>query len=117
MSWELVVKHKFAAAHFLQNYKGKCENMHGHTFEIEVYFKVAENGLNAAGIGIDFTEIKQYLRDILPDHQLLNEEFEFSPSAENLSRHFYYRIKEKFPVSRVVIWESENAAASYTEDQ
>jgi 6-pyruvoyltetrahydropterin/6-carboxytetrahydropterin synthase len=115
MSWELVVKDKFASAHFIENYKGKCEKMHGHTFQIEAYFKV--NKLDNAGIGIDFTEIKTYLKTILPDHQVMNELYDFSPSAENLSKHLYLVIKEKYPqVSRVMIWESENAGALYSED-
>lgn len=114
MSWELVVKEKFSAAHYLEHYKGKCEKMHGHTFEIEAYFDVTE--LNESGIGIDFTELKAFLKDMLPDHTVLNEALGFSPSAENLSRHFYYKIKEKYPVSRVMVWESENAGSIYSED-
>jgi len=114
MSWELVVKEKFSSAHFLEHYKGKCEKMHGHTFEVEVYFRVKE--LNKSGIGIDFTELKTYLKDLLPDHRVLNEIFDFSPSAENLSRYLYYKIKEKYPVSKVMVWESENAGALYFED-
>jgi 6-pyruvoyltetrahydropterin/6-carboxytetrahydropterin synthase len=115
MSWDLVVKEKFSSAHFLEHYKGKCEKMHGHTFEVEVYFRV--NELNKSGIGIDFTELKTYLKDLLPDHKVLNEVFDFSPSAENLSRYFYYKIKEKYPVSKVMVWESDNAGAVYSEDQ
>jgi len=117
MSWELVVKDKFSSAHFLDYYKGKCEKMHGHTFEIEAYFRVKENELDKSGIGIDFNHLKSYLNDILPDHKVLNEVFDFSPSAENLSRYLYYKLKEKYPVSRVIIWESDNAGAVYTEDQ
>jgi 6-pyruvoyltetrahydropterin/6-carboxytetrahydropterin synthase len=115
MSWELVVKDRFSSAHFLEHYKGKCEKMHGHTFEVEVYIKATE--LDKSGIGIDFTIIKNYLKEILPDHKVLNDVFDFSPSAENLSRYLYYKIKEKYPVSRVMVWESENAGALYTEDQ
>lgn len=114
MSWELVVKDKFAAAHFLEHYKGKCEKMHGHTFQVEVYLKVTE--LDKSGIGIDFTLLKAYLKEILPDHKVLNEEYDFSPSAENLSRHLYQVIKEKYPVTRVMVWESEHAGAAYSED-
>jgi 6-pyruvoyltetrahydropterin/6-carboxytetrahydropterin synthase len=115
MSWELVVKHKFAAAHYLEHYQGKCERMHGHTFEVEVYLHA--QSLNASGISIDFTELKSYLRSIVPDHQVLNEVFDFSPSAENLARHFYTLIKATYPVSRVLVWESEHAGAIYSEDQ
>lgn len=114
MSWDLIVKENFSAAHFLQNYKGKCEHMHGHTFRIEAYFNVKE--LDKAGIGIDFTQLKAYLKSILPDHKVLNEVFDFSPSAENLSRYFYYKIKEKYNVSKIIIWESESAGAVYSED-
>jgi 6-pyruvoyltetrahydropterin/6-carboxytetrahydropterin synthase len=113
MSWELVVKEKFSSAHFLENYKGKCENMHGHTFQIELYLLVDK--LDKAGISIDFTEVKEYLKTILPDHQVLNDIYDFSPSAENLSRYFYHKINEKYNVSRVMIWESENAGAMYSE--
>ncbi|MCP5102924.1 MAG: 6-carboxytetrahydropterin synthase [bacterium] len=115
MSWELVVKEKFSSAHFLEHYKGKCEKMHGHTFEVEAYIRV--NELDKSGIAIDFTLLKNYLKEILPDHKVLNEVFDFSPSAENLSRYFYYKIKEKYPVSRVMVWESDNAGALYSEDQ
>lgn len=114
MSWQLIVKDKFSSAHFLENYSGKCERMHGHTFQIEAYFNVEE--LDKSGIGIDFTDLKAYVKSILPDHQVLNEVLGFSPSAENLSRHFYHKIKEKYPVSKIIIWESENAGAVYTED-
>jgi 6-pyruvoyltetrahydropterin/6-carboxytetrahydropterin synthase len=115
MSWELVVKDKFAAAHYLDNYKGKCEKMHGHTFQVEAWFRVTD--LDEAGIGIDFTELKAYLKEILPDHKVLNEVYDFNPSAENLSRHLYYQIKETYPsVSRIMVWESENAGAVYSED-
>jgi 6-pyruvoyltetrahydropterin/6-carboxytetrahydropterin synthase len=115
MSWELVVKQKFSAAHFLENYSGKCEKMHGHTFALEVSFRVG--ALDQSGISIDFSEIKEYLRRLVPDHQVLNEVYPFSPSAENLARHFYGQIREKYPVSRVMVWESEDAGAAYGEGQ
>ena len=114
MSWKLIVKETFSCAHFLENYKGKCEHMHGHTFRIEVHFNVKE--LDKAGISIDFTELKAYVKSILPDHKVLNEVFDFSPSAENLSRYFFHKIKEKYNLAKVIIWESENAGSAYSED-
>ena len=62
MSWNLKVRGRFQAAHYLENYKGKCENLHGHTFHVEVEIKVTE--LDDSGIGIDFTEIKKRLEEI-----------------------------------------------------
>jgi 6-pyruvoyltetrahydropterin/6-carboxytetrahydropterin synthase len=113
MAWELIVKQKFACAHFLEHYQGKCEKMHGHTFELEVHFKA--DSLQKSGISIDFTEIKQFLHDLVPDHKVLNEVYDFSPSAENLSRHFYHEIARRYPVCAVIVWESENAGARYAE--
>jgi 6-pyruvoyltetrahydropterin/6-carboxytetrahydropterin synthase len=114
MSWILTVRDKFQAAHFLKGYKGKCERIHGHTFQVEI--KVEVNELNGAGIGIDFNVIKAKLNEVLPDHTLLNEIFEFNPSAENLSRHFYHELKKHFPVKRVTVWESADASATYSEN-
>jgi 6-pyruvoyltetrahydropterin/6-carboxytetrahydropterin synthase len=114
MNWELVVKQKFSAAHFLEHYRGKCEKMHGHTFQVEVFIKVRQ--LDKAGIAIDFTEIKDYLKQILPDHKALNDLYDFSPSAENLARHLFYQIREKYPVSRIIVWESDDAGAVYADE-
>jgi 6-pyruvoyltetrahydropterin/6-carboxytetrahydropterin synthase len=113
MSWTLKVRDRFSAAHFLREYKGKCEKVHGHTFQVEAAIEVHE--LDATGIGIDFTEIKKRLAQILPDHALLNEVFPFNPSAENLARHFFGELKRSYPVKSVTVWESEDASATYAE--
>ena len=115
MSWDLIVRQKFSAAHFLENYKGKCEKMHGHTFELEAHFRAGE--LDKSGISIDFGLLKEFLRGLVPDHRVLNEVYDFSPSAENLARHFFHQIGEKYPVIRVMVWESDDAGAAYAEDQ
>jgi 6-pyruvoyltetrahydropterin/6-carboxytetrahydropterin synthase len=115
MSWILKVRDKFQAAHFLREYKGKCERVHGHTFQVEVQIEATE--LDRTGIGIDFTEIKAKLARLLPDHAHLNEVFEFNPSAENLARHFYLELKKDFRIKEVTVWESEDAAATYSENQ
>lgn len=114
MSWILKVKDKFQAAHFLKGYEGKCEKIHGHTFYVEV--QVRAKSLDKTGIGIDFKLIKQALSELMPDHSLLNEVYDFNPSAENLSRHFFNELKKKFPVKSITVWESEDASATYSED-
>jgi 6-pyruvoyltetrahydropterin/6-carboxytetrahydropterin synthase len=111
MSWDLLVRQKFSAAHFLENYKGKCEKMHGHTFELEVHLQT--RALDKSGISIDFGVIKEYLCGLVPDHEV----YDFSPSAENLARYFFEQIKQKYPVVKVMVWESEDAGAAYAEDQ
>ncbi len=115
MGWTLKVRDRFQAAHFLREYKGKCEKVHGHTFHVEVAIESGE--LDTTGISIDFTEIKKALSDILPDHTHLNEVYAFNPSAENLARHFYDELKKLFPVTAVTVWESDDASATYTEDR
>jgi 6-pyruvoyltetrahydropterin/6-carboxytetrahydropterin synthase len=114
MSWTLRVRDRFSAAHFLKGYKGKCEKVHGHTFQVEAVLHV--EGLDAVGIGVDFSEIKKTLASVLPDHTLLNEAYPFNPSAENLARHFYGELKKHYPVRAVTVWESEDASATYSED-
>jgi 6-pyruvoyltetrahydropterin/6-carboxytetrahydropterin synthase len=115
MSWTLKVRDKFQAAHYLRGYKGKCEKIHGHTFQVEVEIGVGE--LDRTGIGIDFTDIKKRLTEVLPDHTLLNDVYPFNPSAENLSRHLYAELKKLYPVKAVTVWESEDASATYSEDR
>lgn len=114
MSWILMVRDRFHAAHYLKGYQGKCEKIHGHTFHVEVRVKVTE--LDETGIGIDFTEIKQAMADLLPDHTLLNEVYDFNPTAENLARWLHDELKQAFPVQSVTVWESEDASATYSED-
>ena len=114
MSWILRVRDRFQAAHFLREYRGKCEKVHGHTFHVEVAVDVRELGPD--GLGIDFTLIKQKLAAALPDHTLLNEAYPFNPSAENLARHFHGELKKHYAVRSVTVWESEDASATYSEN-
>jgi len=114
MSWILKVRDKFSAAHYLKEYKGKCEKVHGHTFQVEV--AIAAHELDRTGITFDFEEIKKALAAALPDHALLNEVFSFNPSAENIARHLYGELKRTYPVVSVTVWESEDASATYAED-
>ena len=64
MSWQLRVRDRFSAAHYLREYQGKCEKVHGHTFQVEAVVEAKK--LDAAGIGIDFARIKAALAKDLP---------------------------------------------------
>ena len=115
MPWKIRVKRKFNAAHFLTDYHGKPEPLHGHTWEVEVYIEALE--LDRGGMGLDFVEIDHFLKEILPDYTNLNDIFDFSPSAENVARWVYLKVKERFPsVIKVVVWETENCGAEYFEE-
>ena len=52
----------------------------------------------------------------MADHTLLNEAFPFNPSAENIARHLHGELKKKYPVESVTVWESDDASATYAED-
>ncbi len=120
--FELKVVTHFAAAHQLEMVAQKCENLHGHNWKIEVYLIGAK--LNAAGVLIDFGEIKQHVARIMKqlDHRFLNEIPPFNngtpPSSENIARFVATELQAAIQepavkVSRVSAWESENACATY----
>jgi 6-pyruvoyltetrahydropterin/6-carboxytetrahydropterin synthase len=121
--YELSVTSRFAAAHQLRNYKGRCENLHGHNWKIEASVAVTE--LDEIGLGLDFTELKAALHEVLDelDHKMLNELSMFqhdNPSSENISRWIFERLSERLnddrvKVARVTTWESDEARATYTQ--
>jgi len=118
--YEVKVERYFSAAHHLLNYNGECENQHGHNWKVEVY--VQGNNLDSSGILVDFKILKKELDEILSrlDHRDINELDEFkniSPSSEMLSKYIYDNLKKKIPgLSRVSVWETEKACASYFEE-
>lgn len=110
--FEICVREKFDAAHFLPGYNGKCANLHGHTWLVEVTVRSAT--LND-GMVIDFADIKALLKNILPDHTLINDTLP-NPTAENLAQHVYGELKENVPgLVKVAVWESDSAGAVYFE--
>ncbi len=117
--FELSVESHFSAAHHLLNYDGKCENVHGHNWKIEV--AIEGEALDKSGMLIDFRIIKNYMWEVLErlDHKDLNtlEEFKnISPSSENIAKFIYIELKEKLPqLKKVSVWETEKAKATYTQ--
>ena len=119
--YEVTVNRSFSAAHVLKDIGGKCEELHGHNFVVEV--SLTSDNLNKEGLLIDFRILKEWTDDILEglDHKYLNDHPYFknvNPSAENLARFIHDRVGEKVhlhnvEVSCVTIWESANARASY----
>ncbi len=118
--FELKIVSHFAAAHQLKMVAEKCENLHGHNWKVEAY--VAGKELNPAGVLIDFGELKNHLNRIMDtlDHKFLNELelFEGNPSSENIAKYIADVLQASIPnetirVSRITVWESENASATY----
>lgn len=122
--YHLTIYTHFAAAHNLVNYQGDCENLHGHNWKVEVTVSARE--LDKAGLGIDFKILKKETKEMLAllDHKYLNELSFFkdrSPSSENISRFLFEELSGRLntsnvTVTKVNVWESENACASYSLD-
>ena len=97
MSFEVRVEADFSAAHFLRDYNGKCENLHGHNYK--VYAHVKGSKLNEGGMLLDFSLLKKALRTICKslDHTNLNdlEVFEQNPSAERIAMYIYNGVVEE----------------------
>jgi 6-pyruvoyltetrahydropterin/6-carboxytetrahydropterin synthase len=120
--YEVTIRKSFSAAHLLKEIGGKCEELHGHNFAVEV--SAAAEELNEEGLLIDFRDLKRWTDEVLADldHKYLNELPFFrdvNPSSERIARFLYERIGEKAgngPVrlTRVTVWESENARVSYS---
>ncbi len=92
--FEVRVEADFAAAHFLRDYHGKCENLHGHNYK--VYAHVRGENLDEGGMLLDFTILKAALKSAckLLDHTNLNDRPEFmqNPSAERIAKWIFDRI-------------------------
>lgn len=118
--YSVSIEMHFSAAHLLRNYKGKCENLHGHNWKVEV--TVSSETLNEAGMVIDFAELKQKTHTIIKqlDHQYLNDINYFkkvNPSSENIAAYIFNLLKEKLDdtnvqLTKISVWESENSHAS-----
>lgn len=119
--FEISVEHTFAAGHALRNYKGKCENIHGHNYRVRV--TVEGEKLNGAGLLVDFSDLKAGIRNLVErlDHQFLNdlEPFdELNPSAENLAKYLSDGLGEQLGsqsirLQAVTVWETDTSSATY----
>lgn len=134
----LKTESSFDAAHFLTDYHGKCENLHGHRWRVVAY--LAQPQLCAEGthkdMVLDFGDFKHALRDLTEelDHSFIVEEGSLMPktlacleeegftlsmmpfrtTAENLARYFYQRLAERnLPVSQVEVYETPNNCAIF----
>ncbi|MBX9602262.1 MAG: 6-carboxytetrahydropterin synthase QueD [Bryobacteraceae bacterium] len=121
--FEISVQQTFSAGHALREYKGKCENVHGHNYRVEV--TVAGEALNRIGLLVDFTDLKREMKAIIDrlDHQFVNDLEPFTklnPSAENIARYFYDELQGSLranevpvAVTQVRLWETDGQSATF----
>lgn len=136
--YKLKTESSFDAAHFLTDYHGKCENLHGHRWRVVAYLsqeELCKEGTHKDMV-IDFGEFKHALRALTEelDHSFIIEEGSLMPetlsclekegfvltimpfrtTAENLARYFYGRLEGAgLPVSEIEVYETPNNCAIY----
>ncbi|HEX5725759.1 MAG TPA: 6-carboxytetrahydropterin synthase [Longimicrobiaceae bacterium] len=119
----LNVKASYDAAHFLRNYRGKCERLHGHHYVVEA--GLAFDDVGPGGMAYDFTDAKRHLRAIAEqlDHRNLNELEPFrevETSAENQARWIFEELRARLGAEHgeslvyVRVWETPNQWAQYS---
>lgn len=138
----LKTESSFDAAHFLTDYHGKCENLHGHRWRVVAYLAVddLQKEGHHKGMVIDFVDFKHALRDLTEalDHSFVVEEgslsdktlaclreegftlsmMPFRTTAENLARYFADELEKLgFPVEQVDVYETPNNCAIYRKDR
>ena len=127
--FEVRVEASFSAAHFLQDYHGKCERLHGHNYKVFAHAKGSR--LDPGGMLLDFSELKKALRSVCEelDHRNLND-FDFfaqNPSAERIAMYIYDGIIRQLPalgkdsggnarLSAIDVFETDTSRARYCPD-
>ena len=121
--FEVSVEQTFAAGHALRNYKGSCENVHGHNFRVRVTLEGER--LDDTGLLVDFLDVKRSMGEIIArlDHVFLNDVPPFdirNPSAENIAEYFHQELSRRLTenpvpvhVREVRIWETDIQSAAY----
>ena len=121
--YQVSIETHIDAAHYLREYQGKCEALHGHRYRVIV--KVESSKLDGIGLAYDFTVLKKQLDKIIEryDHTCLNDVPPFdkiNPSSENIARTFYEELAAEIeaPASlfAVEVWESPDSWVSYSPD-
>lgn len=137
---KVVKNFSFDIAHMLDCHDGKCKNLHGHTYrlEVEISGSLIENGPKE-GMIMDFSDLKQVVKEWIVDpmdHAFLyntNSERERAladmlngwdlktyaldsrTTAEVVSRHIYHVLREEgnLPVTRIRLWETPSSYSEY----
>lgn len=115
--YSIKVESSFSSAHNLREYKGKCEELHGHNWKVEVILKSAR--LDKTGMLVDFHIVKKHLVAVLEelDHKYLNTLPYFkkvNPTSENIAYYIFKKLRSRgVKVSAVTVWENVTSSATY----
>jgi len=126
--FKLRVKSKFDAAHKLANYEGKCSQLHGHTYNVEITILHANYSMKD-GICMDFGKISEDLEKVISklDHSYLTPiETEAmntkgvinlfpNPTAEVIAEYIFLELDKigYKSLSQVTVWETDKYGVTY----
>ena len=102
----------FDSAHQLKWHKGKCKNLHGHTYKLQI---TIQGALNKDGIVIDFGDLKKIVKEKVIeklDHQFLNEIIK-NPTAENMVVWMWEQLEKELKLFEIKLWETPTSYATY----
>lgn len=114
MPFSVTKEFTFAAAHALTKYHGKCENLHGHNYRLQV---TVTGDLNPDDLVIDFLELKDIVQQQVIaklDHTHLNDQFA-NPTCELVAQWIWQQLKPHVPVTSVRLWETDTSSVTYSE--
>ncbi len=120
--YELMIETEFAAAHQLRETSGGCEQLHGHTWKVQVFVKGER--LNPHGILVDFRDVKRIVKKWTArlDHHYLNEVLgSTNPTTENIAKYLFQKLEkeinlETVRLSRVRVWEARDSSITYSQE-
>lgn len=118
--YNIKIKDEFSSAHNLREYEGKCENLHGHNWKVEI--ELSKEKLDNVGMVLDFKKMKKILSKALEelDHKYLNDLpyfKEHNPTSENIAKYLYDVLSRDISdLKRVTVWESDFTSATFSEE-
>ncbi len=104
----------FEAAHQLPWHPGKCRDLHGHSYRLEV---TVEGPLDERGVVMDFADVRDVVdREVVSryDHRYLNDLVD-NPTAEVIAQEIWKALEAvELPVSRIRLWETTDSWVEVT---
>lgn len=123
--FDVTVRAHFDSAHFLRGYRGRCEELHGHRWQVEATVRC--QGLDPIGLSMDFKVLKAALGAIVDelDHHCLNELPPFSevnPSSEQIAVYIFDSLAERLgsmpgTLQNVRVFESPDTWVTYFKEE
>src|SRR5216684_3959787 len=117
------VEARFEAAHYLREYRGISEPLHGHSYKVEAELAAKSGGVDGDAIAVDFVSAKRKLEVLARklDYGCINDVppfTEINPSAENIAEWFHRELSaavvvENAVVTAVTIWEGPVNAVTF----